>query len=177
MTKADVLTNSRIQAKAQPPNPILEISDLTKSYQVGNALRPVLGGVSLQVNRGEFVCIVGPSGAGKSTLLRCIAGLLAPSSGTILLDAQPVHDPPPKLAVVFQDYSRSLMPWMSVASNVMLPLRSRGYARSEQVRRADEALAAVGLTAARSRYPWQLSGGMLQRVAIARALADRKSVV
>jgi NitT/TauT family transport system ATP-binding protein len=171
MTKADVLTNSLIQAKDQPSHPILEISDLTKSYQVGNELRPVLGGISLQVNRGEFVCIVGPSGAGKSTLLRCIAGLLEPSSGSILLDRQPIYEPPPKLAVVFQDYSRSLMPWLSVAKNVILPLRSRGYSKREQIKRADESLAAVGLTEASSQYPWQLSGGMQQRVAIARALA------
>jgi NitT/TauT family transport system ATP-binding protein len=171
VARADIVGDSRVETGAQPSRPILEISDLSKTYRVGDEHHQVLAGISLQVIRGEFVCIVGPSGAGKSTLLRCIAGLLAPSSGTILLDAQPVHDPPPKLAVVFQDYSRSLMPWMSVASNVMLPLRSRGYARSEQVRRADEALAAVGLTAAGSQYPWQLSGGMQQRVAIARALA------
>jgi NitT/TauT family transport system ATP-binding protein len=171
MAKANIVGASLAETGAQPARPILEISDLSKTYRVGDELHPVLAGISLQVGRGEFVCIVGPSGAGKSTLLRCIAGLLAPSSGTILLDAQPVHGPPPKLAVVFQDYSRSLMPWMSVASNVMLPLRSRGYVRSVQVRRADEALAAVGLTAAGSKYPWQLSGGMQQRVAIARALA------
>jgi NitT/TauT family transport system ATP-binding protein len=171
MTKADVVTNSLTQMKVQPPLPILEVSDLTKAYQVGNELRPVLGGISLRVDRGEFVCIVGPSGAGKSTLLRCIGGLLAPSSGTILLDGQPVYEPPPKLAVVFQDYSRSLMPWMSVAKNVMLPLRAKGYSKREQLRRADEALTGVGLTDVGEQYPWQLSGGMQQRVAIARALA------
>jgi NitT/TauT family transport system ATP-binding protein len=171
MARVNIVGDSIIETGAQPSSPILEINDLSKAYRVEDEHHQVLAGISLQVTRGEFVCIVGPSGAGKSTLLRCIAGLLAPSSGTILLDAQPVHDPPPNLAVVFQDYSRSLMPWMSVASNVMLPLRSRGYARSEQVRRADEALAAVGLTSAGSRYPWQLSGGMQQRVAIARALA------
>jgi len=171
MVKANVVTNSLLATGAEPSRPILEICDLSKTYRVGNDLHPVLEGISLRVSRGEFVCIVGPSGAGKSTFLRCIAGLLPPSSGSILLDAQPVHHPPPKLAVVFQDYSRSLMPWMSVASNVMLPLRSKGYVRSEQVKRADEALAAVGLTAAGSKYPWQLSGGMQQRVAIARALA------
>jgi NitT/TauT family transport system ATP-binding protein len=152
------------------PVTILEVSRLTKTYQAGVG-RPVLNGISLQVDRGEFVCIVGPSGAGKSTLLRCIGGLLAPSSGSILLDRQPVHEPPPKLAIVFQDYSRSLMPWMSVAKNVILPLRSKGYSKREQVTRADEALAAVGLTGAGPQYPWQLSGGMQQRVAIARALA------
>jgi NitT/TauT family transport system ATP-binding protein len=171
MTKADVVTNSVVQTQARPVLPILEVSDLTKAYHVGNGVRPVLGGISLEINRGEFVCIVGPSGAGKSTLLRCIAGLLSPSSGTVLLDGQPIHEPPPKLAVVFQDYSRSLMPWMSVAKNVALPLRSKGYSKPERVKRANDALAAVGLSAAGDQYPWQLSGGMQQRVAIARALA------
>jgi NitT/TauT family transport system ATP-binding protein len=162
MTKADVSMSSLIPAKGQPALPILEVSSLTKTYQVGADLRPVLSGISLQVNCGEFVCIVGPSGAGKSTLLRCIAGLL---------DRQPVHEPPPKLAIVFQDYSRSLMPWMSVTKNVILPLRSKGYSKREQAARAEDALAAVGLTGVGPQYPWQLSGGMQQRVAIARALA------
>jgi NitT/TauT family transport system ATP-binding protein len=171
MTKADVSMGSLIPAKGQPALPILEVSSLTKTYQVGADLRPVLSGISLQVNCGEFVCIVGPSGAGKSTLLRCIAGLLTPSSGSILLDRQPVHEPPPKLAIVFQDYSRSLMPWMSVTKNVILPLRSKGYSKREQATRAEDALAAVGLTGVGPQYPWQLSGGMQQRVAIARALA------
>jgi NitT/TauT family transport system ATP-binding protein len=165
-----------IQEKVKPlpagePVPILEVRDLSKTYSVAGGERPVLGGITLDVFRGEFVCIVGPSGAGKSTLLRCIAGLLMPSEGTMLLDGQPIVEPPAKLAVVFQDYSRSLMPWMSVAQNVMLPLRSKGYGKREQAKRADEALAAVGLTAASTQYPWQLSGGMQQRVAIARALA------
>ena len=171
MTKADVSMSFLIPAKGQPALPILEVSSLTKTYQVGADLRPVLSGISLQVNCGEFVCIVGPSGAGKSTLLRCIAGLLTPSSGSILLDRQPVQEPPPKLAIVFQDYSRSLMPWMSVTKNVILPLRSKGYSKREQAARAEDALAAVGLTDVGPQYPWQLSGGMQQRVAIARALA------
>jgi NitT/TauT family transport system ATP-binding protein len=173
MAKADVSRSpsSPGPAKRQPRDPILEISDLTKAYRVDGNLRSVLGGISLQVGRGEFVCIVGPSGAGKSTLLRCIAGLLAPSTGCVLLERQPVHEPPPKLAIVFQDYSRSLMPWMSVAKNVVLPLRSKRLSRQQQNERAEEALAAVGLTGVGSQYPWQLSGGMQQRVAIARALA------
>ena len=175
MTNPDVSASSL--APAKDPLPILEVSRLTKTYQAGADLRPVLSGISLQVDGGEFVCIVGPSGAGKSTLLRCIAGLLAPSSGSILLDRQPVHEPPPKLAIVFQDYSRSLMPWMSVAKNVILPLRSKGYSKREQAVRADEALAAVGLAQAGSRYPWQLSGGMQQRGAIARALAYRPDLL
>jgi NitT/TauT family transport system ATP-binding protein len=151
--------------------PILEIRELSKSYSIAGGERPVLGGITLDVFPGEFVCIVGPSGAGKTTLLRCIAGLLAPSGGAVLLEGQPVNEPPAKLAVVFQDYSRSLMPWMSVTQNVALPLRSKGYGKREQATRSKDALAAVGLTAAATQYPWQLSGGMQQRVAIARALA------
>lgn len=170
MGKSTLLTPTNEAATAVSV-PVLAVTDLCKSYRVSTGLRPVLGGVTLAVERGEFVCIVGPSGAGKSTLLRCMSGLLAPTSGSVLLDGEPVKEPPEKLAVVFQDYSRSLMPWMSVAKNVMLPLRAKGYSRREQTSRAHEALAAVGLTAAGEQYPWQLSGGMQQRVAIARALA------
>ena len=158
-------------ATARTDVPVLQVTDLEKSYAVGNGYRQVLGGVSLTVNAGEFVCIVGPSGAGKTTLLRCIGGLLPPSGGQVLLDGQPVSEPPATLAVVFQDYSRSLMPWMSVGRNVMLPMRAKGYSAKERARRAEEALAAVGLHGTTSQYPWQLSGGMQQRVAIARALA------
>src|SRR5260370_24164000 len=99
-----------------------------------------------------------------------MAGLLAPWGGEVLLEGQPVNEPPAKLAVVFQDYSRSLMPWMSVTQNVALPLRSTGYGKREQATRSKDPLAAVGLTAAATQYPWQLSGAMQQQVAIARAL-------
>jgi NitT/TauT family transport system ATP-binding protein len=133
----------------------------------------VLDGVDLDVHQGQFLCIVGPSGAGKTTLLRCMSGLLPPTAGETLLAGVPVTKPPPSLAIVFQDYSRSLMPWMSVRKNVELPLLSKKIPKAERHQRADEALAAVGLAASRGRYPWQLSGGMQQRVAIARALAYR----
>jgi NitT/TauT family transport system ATP-binding protein len=136
--------------------------------------------ISLRVASGEFVTIVGPSGCGKSTLLRCVAGLLPPTSGLVVVDGVPVTRVPDRLAVVFQDYSRSLYPWLSVAANVALPLLSRaqrggtdGARRSRAARRATalDALEAVGLARFADRYPWQLSGGMQQRVAIARALA------
>jgi NitT/TauT family transport system ATP-binding protein len=120
-----------------------------------------------------FLSVVGPSGAGKTTLLRCIAGLLPPTAGSVVMDGAPVVKPPQSLALVFQDYGRSLMPWMSIRKNVELPLLSMKIARSERHDRAEEALAAVGLTGSRNQYPWQLSGGMQQRAAIARALAYR----
>ncbi len=87
------------------------------------------------------------------------------------LDGELVTAPPERLAVVFQDYSRSLLPWMSVLKNVLLPLRAKAITRETRLQRAREALKAVGLAGTEDRYPWQLSGGMQQRVAIARALA------
>lgn len=151
--------------------PLISIRGLTKTYQSVEVTKEVLGGVDIDVYAGDFLCIVGPSGAGKTTLLRCISGLLAPTSGAVYFEGEMVDRPPAKLAVVFQDYSRSLMPWFSVLSNIMLPLRSQGVPKAERLERAKLALAAVGLAGNESRFPWQLSGGMQQRVAIARALA------
>ncbi|MGW5365161.1 ABC transporter ATP-binding protein [Actinopolymorpha pittospori] len=147
---------------------MLEVENLAHAY--GDA-PPVLSGIDMEVKPGELVSIVGPSGCGKSTLLRCIAGLLAPTGGQVRLDGKPVGRVPDNLAVVFQDYSRSLFPWMSVRDNVALPLRRRGMNRAQRQENALKALESVGLPDAAARYPWQLSGGMQQRVAIARALA------
>jgi len=156
---------------------ILEVQKLRKSYDVGGLSVEAVGDVSFHVDEGEFVCVVGPSGAGKTTLLKCIAGLIEPSSGRVELDGQQVLGPPDNLGLVFQDYSRSLLPWLTVSRNVTLPLRGRGLTRTEIGSRAQETLEAVGLTDVAARYPWQLSGGMQQRVAIARALAYRPEVL
>lgn len=138
---------------------------------------PVLHDVSFSVAGGELVTIVGPSGTGKSTLLRCIAGLLRPTTGTASVLGRPVDGIPAGLAMVFQDYSRSLFPWMRVGRNVGFPLRAAGVPRAQRRERVAESLAAVGLDGAEQKYPWQLSGGMQQRVAIARALACRPEVL
>jgi NitT/TauT family transport system ATP-binding protein len=151
--------------------PLLRVSGISKSYGDGPTAKRVLDDVGFTAGAGDFVTVVGPSGAGKTTLLRCISGLLRPDSGSVEISGRPVTGPPEDLALVFQDYSRSLLPWMSVHSNVTLPMRSQGVPPTERRRRADEALAAVGLADAGAQYPWQLSGGMQQRVAIARALA------
>lgn len=151
--------------------PILSVRGLSKRYTSRSGDKLVLDGVDLDVPRGRFVCIVGPSGAGKTTLLRCISGLQEPTEGAVYFDGMEVSEPPARLAVVFQDYSRSLMPWLTVARNVMLPLRSKNMSKSERSDRAQSALEAVGLATSGNQYPWQLSGGMQQRVAIARALA------
>jgi NitT/TauT family transport system ATP-binding protein len=146
---------------------VLEVAGLTRAFGAHVAVADV----SLQVADGELVTIVGPSGCGKSTLLRCLAGLLPPTSGRVVLDGAVVTRVPDKLAVVFQDYSRSLYPWLTVADNVALPLRLSSGRRALRRRTALAALESVGLAAFGDRYPWQLSGGMQQRVAIARALA------
>ena len=150
---------------------VLSVEGLSKSYGTRGSERLVLDGVDAEVERGEFVCIVGSSGTGKTTLLRCLAGLMPPTTGTVKLDGVQVVGPPEKLAVVFQDYSRSLLPWMTVANNVLLPLRGKGISKAERLVRMTEALEAVNLGHVQDQYPWQLSGGMQQRVAIARALA------
>jgi NitT/TauT family transport system ATP-binding protein len=148
----------------------LDVDGLAKTYESGTeAVRDL----TFQIGRGELVCIVGPSGAGKTTLLRCIAGLLPASGGTIRLDGAPVTEPPAGMAVVFQEYGRSLFPWLTVRKNVELPLKSR----PDRSARADAALAAVGMLDSADRHPWELSGGMQQRVAIARAVAYEPSVL
>jgi NitT/TauT family transport system ATP-binding protein len=152
---------------------MLEIAGLGHAY----AGHVALDAVDLRIARGELVSIVGPSGCGKSTLLRCVAGLVPPAEGSILIEGREVVGVPDDLAVVFQEYSRSLLPWLTVRDNVALPLRRRGRGRAERRADAAAALDAVGLAAVGHKYPWQLSGGMQQRVAIARALAYRPSLL
>lgn len=157
-------------------SPILQVADLRMTYPA-RPDHPILGGVTFDVDDGEFLTIVGPSGAGKTTLLRCISGLQERSGGDVALLGRPVTRPPRDLALVFQDYSRSLYPWMRVDDNVALPLRSRIRDKAELGRTVSSALGQVGLESAARQYPWQLSGGMQQRVAIARALAYRPKVM
>jgi NitT/TauT family transport system ATP-binding protein len=155
----------------------LEVRGLKQVYQGRGRSVEALRDLTFSVEAGELVCVVGPSGCGKTTLLRCIAGLLEPTAGEVLLEGARVAGPPPGMAVVFQEYGRSLFPWMSVRANVELPLRAKrlhGQRRDELV---SEALGAVGLGDVHGAYPWQLSGGMQQRVAIARAVAYEPHVL
>ena len=156
---------------------LLDIKGLGKTYGTGTTATHAVGEVTFTVDEGEFVCVVGPSGCGKTTLLKCIGGLLRPSAGEVLLRGSPVTAPPERMALVFQEYSRSLMPWMSVRNNVLLPLRHKKLSRRERTSLVEDALGAVGLVRFMDRYPWQLSGGMQQRVAIARALAYQPSIL
>ena len=156
---------------------MLDIKGLSKTYGSGPKATHAIGDVSFTVLDGEFVCVVGPSGCGKTTLLKCIAGLLDPSRGEVALRGRPVQGPPDELALVFQEYSRSLMPWSSVRNNVLLPLRHKKLSRAERTQLVEDSVEAVGLTRFVDHYPWQLSGGMQQRVAIARALAYQPTIL
>ncbi|GGL11546.1 ABC transporter ATP-binding protein [Nocardia jinanensis] len=156
---------------------MVEVRNLNKVYESAGRRVEAIGDISFTVGRGEFACIVGPSGAGKTTLLKCLAGLLTPTAGEVVLDGAPVTAPPPGMAVVFQEYGRSLFPWKTVRQNIDLPLRQKGLPRAERDRLVDHALTAVGLADSGSSYPWQLSGGMQQRVAIARAVAYEPQVL
>jgi NitT/TauT family transport system ATP-binding protein len=150
----------------------LSVRGLGKTYgSRGNDPHEAIREISFDGREREFICVVGPSGAGKTTLLRCLAGLLGPTKGSVHLGQRQVTAPPPEVAVVFQDYGRSLFPWLTVAGNVALPLKAKRLPRAERTRLVTDSLSAVNLDGTGHRYPWQLSGGMQQRVAIARALA------
>jgi NitT/TauT family transport system ATP-binding protein len=167
----------RAEIKEQATAPVVSLRHVRKVYPSAAGPRVALADITFDVARGEFACVVGPSGAGKTTLLRCLAGLTAPTSGDALFEGAPLRSVPAGIGVVFQDYGRSLYPWLTVAHNVDLPLRVRGVRRSARAERVAEVLASVGLTDAGRQYPWQLSGGMQQRVAIARALAYRPDLL
>jgi NitT/TauT family transport system ATP-binding protein len=158
---------------------MLSVEHLQKSYRTGGTSLEVLRDITFTVEAGEFVTIVGPSGAGKTTLLRCLSGLLPSTAGTVVLTrtGKVVTSPPPEIACVFQDYSRSLMPWFTVRKNVALSLKNTISDERERNERIDWSLHEVGLDGFGDRYPWQLSGGMQQRVAIARAIAYQPQIL
>lgn len=157
---------------------ILTADAVGKSYGTGEARLSIIEGLSLSVETGEFVSLVGPSGCGKTTLLMCLAGLIAPSEGTVRFKGQRVDDPPIGLSVVFQDYSRSLLPWKTNLDNILFGMRRvAGLDKAARRDRALEILAAVGLRGFEGHYPWQVSGGMQQRVAIARGIAAQSELL
>ena len=158
--------------------PIVKVQGIKKTYISDKGDHIALAGVDFDVARGEVVSIVGPSGAGKTTVLRIIAGLLSPSAGRVEVAGQPVSgQPPEQVGLVFQDYGRSLLPWLSITGNVALPLRSKGVDRAGARTLALGALDAVGLAGRGKAHPRELSGGMQQRVAVARARANEPQLL
>jgi NitT/TauT family transport system ATP-binding protein len=157
--------------------PRLSVQGLAKTYRTRSGDVPVIADLTFDVSAGEVACIVGPSGIGKTTLLKCLTGLQPITSGSARIDGVEIDGPPEEMALVFQEYTRSLMPWLTVEKNVRLPLRHLRLSAAEREERITSALGAVGLAGAGAKYPWQLSGGMQQRVAIARAIAYRPEVL
>ncbi|MGP4029399.1 ABC transporter ATP-binding protein [Actinomadura sp. 3N407] len=156
---------------------LLDVRGLRKTYQAADRTVEAVRDLTFGIAAGELACIVGPSGAGKTTLLKCVGGLLAPSGGEVVLENRPVLRPPENMAVVFQEYGRSLFPWLTVAQNIDLPLKQKKVPKRRRGELVAEALESVGLADVPGAYPWQLSGGMQQRVAIARAIAYEPAVL
>jgi NitT/TauT family transport system ATP-binding protein len=133
--------------------------------------------IEFNVRKGEFVCVIGASGCGKTTLLRLVSGLYQPTTGSVYVDGKKVDGPSRDVAIVFQDYSRALLPWRTAAGNVSLALEAIGMPRAERADRIEALLSKVGLSQHAAKYPSQLSGGMQQRLQIARSLAQGASIL
>ena len=151
--------------------PSIVFKDVDYAYVDASETYLALENINLEIEDGEFLCLVGHSGCGKSTMLSLIAGLEMPTKGQIFIDGKPVEGPGPDRSIVFQNYS--LFPWQTALKNVMFAMRqtNKQLDKAEIEPRARELLEQVGVADAAERYPSQLSGGMRQRVAIARALA------
>ena len=153
------------------PEPVLKLDHIAVSLRSADGgLNEITRDVSLSLAEREIVSIVGPSGSGKTTLLRAASGLREPSGGSACFAGKPVNGVPDGLSIVFQEYNKSLFPWLTVGKNVAMGARSMG--KKERLERAEEALTSVGLKGLSSRYPWELSGGMQQRTALARAMVS-----
>jgi NitT/TauT family transport system ATP-binding protein len=157
----------------------VHVHDVTVSFPAPDGRLTALQGCSLDVAAGSFAVIIGPNGCGKSTLLRAVAGLLAPDAGRVTIgpapDAEEPHPGDPRVGIAFQQ--PRLLPWLTVAENVELPLSLAGVARPERGERAAAALRQVGISDAARLRPAELSGGMAQRAGLARALVDDPPVV
>ena len=139
--------------------------------------RTILNAINLDIREGEFLCIVGSSGSGKTTLLRVLAGLARPAEGAVLFYGTEISGPSRDRAIIFQDYSKALLPWRTVHGNVALSLEARNVPAGERNAVIEKLLAKMGLSQAQEQFPGQLSGGMQQRVQIARCLAQEPKLL
>jgi bicarbonate transport system ATP-binding protein len=177
LTMQTLTTQSNTLSPTSPQDSFLVIDNVSKVYPTPTGQYVVLDGVNLQVQEGEFVCVIGHSGCGKSTLLNMVAGFSQPTEGVVKLKGKRITEPGPDRMMVFQGYA--LLPWLTAYENVYLGVDSvypeKNEAEKKQI--VVDHLAMVGLTEAAHKQPGQLSGGMRQRVSIARALAIRPEVL
>jgi len=162
-------------ADTGPGRPQVRLSGIAKSYTRDGETFVALEGIDLAIAESEFVSIIGPSGCGKSTVLLIIAGLIAATRGSVVVDSTPVIAPLTNVGIVFQ--RDLLFDWRTVLGNVMLQAEVRGLDPRASTERAMRLLAQAGLAGLENRRPWELSGGMRQRVAICRALLHRADLL
>ena len=163
---------------------VIHLNNIQKSYYMGSQAIPVLKGISLDIFRNEYVALMGPSGSGKSTLMNILGCLGTPTGGQYILNGKDVSKMPDddladvrntEIGFVFQQFN--LLPRLSAAENVALPLIYAGIGKKERIERAMEALKKVGLAERSHHKPNEMSGGQIQRVAIARALVNNPSIL
>ena len=152
-------------------NAAIEAQDLSLEFETRDGEVKALSGVSLRVERGDFVSLIGPSGCGKTSFLRLVAALEAPSSGALSVNGMSPEEARKARAYGYVFQSAGLYPWRTIAANVRLPLEIMGFSREEMDSRVYRVLELVDLAEFGGKFPWQLSGGMQQRASIARALA------
>lgn len=156
--------------------PTIKVNNLNKEYVNSDGeLTQALKNINIDIQDGEFVCVVGPSGCGKSTLLEIVAGLLDLTSGEVLLDGVPVHGTSRDIGVVFQD--PSLYPWRTIKKNIALGMEIAKVPKEEQEKQLDKYIKMMNLEGFENKYPAQLSGGMRQRAGIARAFVMNPKVI
>jgi NitT/TauT family transport system ATP-binding protein len=172
-----------IPAGAAARQPFVQLDAITHAYGRRDRTVTALQETNLKIFQGDFVALVGPSGCGKSTILKLITGLIEASSGVVLIAGREIGAEPVRVGVAFQN--PTMLPWLTLRDNVMLPLKIvppfrhdyRRKRRTEFRDRVEALLAQVGLAGFSSKYPWQLSGGMLQRASLCRALVHEPQLL
>lgn len=156
---------------------LISIREVTKTFGTESNGIPALAPVNLEIGQGEFISIVGPSGCGKSTLLNLVAGLFMPTRGEIFIEGKKVGGVPENIGMVFQQYSKTLLPWRSVYENIGLGLELKRVPEKERRPIVEKYIEFMGLSGFENKKPYELSGGMQQRVALARTLSYRPSIL